>query len=197
MNRTYELMFIVRPDMADEDLEKLISNLESTVTASAGSIKSVDRMGKRRLAYVVRKFREGIYILLTIEGAGSVVHELERRLRVTEPVIKFLTVRIDEEQKRLDKIKKIREARRKAPPAPATEAGSDGKTNLAMSAFPGFTVLPGNGDGTFQPQLNYAAGSDPASVIYGDFDNNKKVDLAVVNSLSGDLTVLLNSCPTT
>ena len=52
MNRTYELMFIVRPDMADEDLEKLISNLESTVTASAGSIKSVDRMGKRRLAYV-------------------------------------------------------------------------------------------------------------------------------------------------
>src|ERR1700722_15453932 len=127
MNRTYELMFIVRPDMADEDLEKLISNLESTVTASAGSIKSVDRMGKRRLAYVVRKFREGIYILLTIEGAGTVVHELERRLRVTEPVIKFLTVRIDEEQKRLEKIKAIKDARRKAPPAaapaPAEAAG--------------------------------------------------------------------------
>ena len=95
MNRTYELMFIVRPDMADEDLDKLIANLESTVTSAAGSIKSVDRMGKRRLAYVVRKFREGVYILMTIEGAGTVVHELERRLRVTEPVIKFLTVRID------------------------------------------------------------------------------------------------------
>ena len=120
MNRTYELMFIVRPDMADEDLEKLISNLESTVTAAAGSIKSIDRMGKRRLAYMVRKFREGVYILMTIEGAGTVVHELERRLRVTEPVIKFLTVRIDEEQKRLDKIKAIKEARRKAPPAPVT-----------------------------------------------------------------------------
>ena len=126
MNRTYELMFIVRPDMADEDLEKLISTLETIVTSAAGSIKSVDRMGKRRLAYVVRKFREGVYILMTIEGAGSVVHELERRLRVTEPVIKFLTVRIDEEQKRLDKIKAIKDAKRKAAaPAPPAEAAGE------------------------------------------------------------------------
>jgi small subunit ribosomal protein S6 len=122
MNRTYELMFIVRPDMADEDLEKLISNLETTVTSAAGSIKSVDRMGKRRLAYMVRKFREGVYILMTIEGEGAVVHELERRLRVTEPVIKFMTVRIDEEQKRLDKIKKLRDAKRKVSAMPAAVA---------------------------------------------------------------------------
>ena len=142
MNRTYELMFIVRPDMADEDLEKLISNLESTVTAAAGSIKSVDRMGKRRLAYVVRKFREGIYILLTIEGAGSVVHELERRLRVTEPVIKFLTVRTDEELKRLDKIKKLRDSKKKASaqpvaaPAPAavTPATAEASAETPASA---------------------------------------------------------------
>ena len=80
-------------------------------------------MGKRRLAYIVRKFREGVYILMTIEGAGTVIHELERRLRVTEPVIKFLTVRIDEEQKRLEKIKKLRDARKKvsAQPAAAVE----------------------------------------------------------------------------
>ncbi len=123
MNRTYELMFIVRPDMADEDLDKLISNLESTVTSASGAVKSVERMGKRRLAYMVRKFREGVYILLTVEGAGSVVHELERRLRVTEPVIKFLTVRIDEEQKRLEKIKKLRESRKKMSAQPA--AGAD------------------------------------------------------------------------
>jgi small subunit ribosomal protein S6 len=123
MNRTYELMFIVRPDMADEDLEKLISTLETTITSAAGSIKSIDRMGKRRLAYMVRKFREGLYILMTIEGAGTVIHELERRLRVSEPVIKFLTVRIDEEQKRLEKIKKLRDAKKKvsAQPAPPAE----------------------------------------------------------------------------
>jgi small subunit ribosomal protein S6 len=90
-------------------------------------VKSVEKMGKRRLAYVVRRFHDGLYILLTVEGGGGLIHELERRLRVTEPVIKFLTVRIDEEQKRLDKIKAIKDARRKAPPAaapaPAEAAG--------------------------------------------------------------------------
>ena len=119
MNRTYELMFIVRPDMPEEDQDKLISTLEAAVTSSGGQVKNVERMGKRHLAYIVRKFRDGIYILLTLEGSGGLIHELERRLRVTEPVIKFLTVRIDEEQKRLDKIKAIRDARRKAAPAPA------------------------------------------------------------------------------
>jgi len=123
MNRTYELMFIVRPDMLDDDLDKLISTLESAVTTAGGAVKSVERMGKRRLAYAVRRFHDGIYILLTVEGGGAVVHELERRLRVTEPVIKFLTVRIDEEQKRLDKIKQLRESRKKvSSTAPAVEA---------------------------------------------------------------------------
>jgi small subunit ribosomal protein S6 len=127
MNRTYELMFIVRPDMVDEDLNKLISGLESTVTAAHGTIKS-EVWGKRRLAYTVRKFNDGIFVLLILEGSGAMVHELERRLRVTEPVIKFLTVRTDEELKRLDKIKKLRESRKKASAAPAAvtpEAGSE------------------------------------------------------------------------
>ncbi|HKN37400.1 MAG TPA: 30S ribosomal protein S6 [Terriglobales bacterium] len=133
MNRTYELMFIVRPDMADEDLDKLISTLESQVTTSGGTVKGVERMGKRRLAYTVRRFQDGMYILLTVEGSGALIHELERRLRVTEPVIKFLTVRIDEEQKRLDKIKQIRDARRKAAPAPATPEGG-GETAAPATA---------------------------------------------------------------
>ena len=119
MNRTYELMFIVRPDMAEEDQDKLISTLESAVGSSGGQVKNVERMGKRRLAYTVRKFHDGIYVLLTVEGGGGLIHELERRLRVTEPVIKFLTVRIDEEQKRLDKIKAIRDAKRRTAPVAA------------------------------------------------------------------------------
>jgi small subunit ribosomal protein S6 len=125
MNRTYELMFIVRPDMTEEDQDKLISTLETAVSSSGGKVKNVEKMGKRRLAYTVRKFHDGMYILLTFEGGGGLVHELERRLRVSEPVIKFLSVRIDEEQKRLDKIKAIRAARRKvsAAPAPAEPAG--------------------------------------------------------------------------
>jgi len=113
MNRTYEVMFIVRPDMADEDLEKLNSSLENHASGAGASVKHIEKMGKRRLAYLVRGFHEGIYVLLVVEGKGEVVHELERRLRVTEPVIKFITVRVDEEQKRLDKVKKLRESRRR------------------------------------------------------------------------------------
>jgi len=122
MNRTYELMFIVRPDMTEEDLDKLISMLQSIVPAAGGSIQKVDKMGKRRLAYTVKRFHEGIYVLMVVEGGGAVIHELERRLRVTEQVIKFLTVRTDEEQKRLDKVKALRDARKKVSAQPAAAA---------------------------------------------------------------------------
>ena len=118
MNRTYELMFIVRPDMVDEDLNKLIYTLGSSVTSVGGTIKS-EVWGKRRLAYTVRRFNDGIFVLLIIEGTGAMVHEVERRLRVTEQVIKFITVRTDEELKRLDKIKKLRDAKKKVSAAPA------------------------------------------------------------------------------
>ena len=128
MNRSYEVMFIVRPDMADEDLNKLISTLESSVTSAGGSAKS-EVWGKRRLAYKVAKFNDGIFVLFMIEGPGAIVREVERRLRVTEQVIKFITVRTDEELKRLDKIKKIRDAHKKtsvaAPAAATPEPGTE------------------------------------------------------------------------
>ncbi len=113
MQRTYELMFIVRPDLADEDVDKVVSTIETQVTSAGGAVKNVERMGKRRLAYLVRNFADGLYILFTIEGPGSAISEVERRLRVTEPVIKFVTVRVDEEQKRLAKVKAIRDSRRR------------------------------------------------------------------------------------
>jgi small subunit ribosomal protein S6 len=141
MNRKYELMFIVRPDMVDEDLNKLISTLESSVTSGSGTAKS-EVWGKRRLAYRVGKFSDGIFVLMVIEATGAVVHEVERRLRVTEPVIKFLTVRIDEELKRIDKIKKLRDAKKKvsaqpvaaAPAAPVTPPAPEAATETPASA---------------------------------------------------------------
>ena len=135
MNRNYELMFIVRPDMADEDLNKLISTLESSVTAASGIAKS-EVWGKRRLAYRVGKFNDGIFVLMLIEATGAVVHEVERRLRVTEPVIKFLTVRTDEEMKRLDKIKKLRDAKKKVSAQPAAAAAPVTPAIPATAAAP-------------------------------------------------------------
>jgi small subunit ribosomal protein S6 len=116
MSRVYEVMFIVRPDVAEEDVDKLIAGFSTTVTGGGGVVKTVDKMGRRKLAYLVRKFNDGNYVLLTIEATGPVVLELERRLRVTEPVIKFITVRIDEEEKRLAKVKALRGVRRKPTP---------------------------------------------------------------------------------
>ena len=121
MNRSYEVMFIVRPDMVEEDLNKLISTLDSTVTSAGGTAKT-EVWGKRRLAYKVAKFNDGIFVLMMIEGAGALVHEVERRLRVTEQVIKFLSVRTDEELKRLDKVKKLRDAKKKTSAMPAAAA---------------------------------------------------------------------------
>jgi small subunit ribosomal protein S6 len=124
-------MFIVRPDAAEEDIDKLIAGFSTTVTGGGGVVKHVEKMGRRKLAYMVRKFNDGNYVLLTIEAMGPAVLELERRLRVTEPVIKFITVRIDEEDKRLAKVKALRGVRRKvehaapaqaAPAAPAAAA---------------------------------------------------------------------------
>lgn len=108
MQRTYEVMFIVRPDLADEDVDKLVSTFETNIANAGVTLKKTDRMGKRRLAYLVRKFNEGNYVLFTVEAGGNAIHEIERRLRVSEPVIKFITVRTDVEQKRIDKIKAIR-----------------------------------------------------------------------------------------
>jgi small subunit ribosomal protein S6 len=82
-------------------------------------------MGKRRLAYDVKKFSEGQYVLFTLSSEGKSIHELERRLRVTEPVIKFITVRMDEEQQRLEKVRKIRASRAKRPAPEATPAEAE------------------------------------------------------------------------
>jgi small subunit ribosomal protein S6 len=131
--RTYEVMFIVRPDMVDDDLDKLVSTLEGNVTTAGGAVKNIERMGKRRLAYTVRKFNDGIYVLFTVEGEGKIITEIERRLRVTEPVIKFITVRVDEEQKRVEKIKKIRESK---PRGRGTQAAAAAPTPAGTETAP-------------------------------------------------------------
>jgi small subunit ribosomal protein S6 len=124
MNRTYEIMFIVRPDMEEADLDKLIEGFSQNITDGGGEVKTVEKMGRRRLAYTVRKFNDGFYILLVVAAPGSIIGEIERRLRVSEPVIKFITVRMDEEEKRLAKVRALRGTRRKlsAEPAPPPAA---------------------------------------------------------------------------
>src|SRR3954470_5287070 len=140
--RTYEVMFIVRPDLADEDVEKMVTTLEGNATQAGAKLKNTEKMGKRRLAYMVRGFADGNYILMTLEADGKAIHEVERRLRVTEQVIKFITVRVDETQKRVDKLAKLRAGKVKrsateqaaAPAAPVTPAAETTTAEAAPEA---------------------------------------------------------------
>src|ERR1700724_2433979 len=141
MNRTYEIMFIVRPDVEEAKLDKLIEGFSANVTSGGGEVKTVEKMGRRRLAYTVRKFNDGFYVLMTIAAEGKLITEIERRLRVSEQVIKFITVRMDEEEKRLAKVKAIRDTKvkRSAQPiaqpqqAPAAAPDADASSAAAPS----------------------------------------------------------------
>ncbi len=136
--RIYEIMFILRPDMPEEDVDKFIAQMENIVTSTGGAIQKVDKWGRRRLAYEVRRQREGQYILFTFEGGPATVREFERILKVSEPVIKFLTVRIDEELKRLAKLKEQRDKRAaRKPSAPqASQASQTSQASQQSSAAP-------------------------------------------------------------
>ncbi len=118
--RIYEELFIVKPDAPDEEVDAFIEQMRGVVTNAGGTVDKVEKWGKRKLAYRVEKFREGAYILFQFTAPAETVKEFERRLRVADLVIKFLTVRIDETLKRLEKRRKEREKRahRKATAAP-------------------------------------------------------------------------------
>ena len=120
--RKYEVLFIVRPDVAEEDVDKLIQGLEATITGGGGVLASTEKLGRRKLAYMVQKSNDGNFVLFHIESSGALIAEVERRLRVLEPVIKFISVRMDEEEKRANKIKALRAKRVKISAQPTQSA---------------------------------------------------------------------------
>lgn len=108
--RVYEVLFIVAPNTEEGDVETLITQMSDVVTNQGAQVTKVDRMGRRRLAYPIQKFNDGYYVVLTVEGTGAEIAELERRMRVTDMVIRFITIRIDEDLKRADKFRARRAA---------------------------------------------------------------------------------------
>ena len=118
MNRIYEEMFIVRPDATDEVIDPLVEIITKEVLSKEGTIDKVEKWGKRRLAYKLEKLDHGFYVLVQFSCPPSAVKEIERRLRVQDAVLKFITVRIDERLKVAEKRKKKADKRaaRKPPP---------------------------------------------------------------------------------
>jgi small subunit ribosomal protein S6 len=109
--RVYEVLFIINPNTEDTDVDALVSQLSDVATNRGARVAKIDRMGRRRLAYPIQKLKEGIYVVLTLEGNGSEIAELERRMRVSDAIIRYLTVRIDEDLKRAEKFRARRVAR--------------------------------------------------------------------------------------
>ncbi|HEV3375303.1 MAG TPA: 30S ribosomal protein S6 [Candidatus Acidoferrum sp.] len=122
--RLYDLIFIARPATPEEEINKVLSGIEHTCAEKGGKIEKTEHWGTRKLAYRVAKHREGIYVYQQIRtNHGELIAELERRLRVQDVVIKYLTVRLDEDLKRQKKLMGKREQRtarrpRRTPPTP-------------------------------------------------------------------------------
>jgi small subunit ribosomal protein S6 len=109
--RIYESLFIIKPDVPEEEIDQRLEALRTVLTGAGATVDKLDKWGKRKLAYRVDKYREGFYVLVQYTAGPEMVKEFERRLRVSDIVLKFLTVRIDETLKRLEKRKKQRDKR--------------------------------------------------------------------------------------
>ena len=142
--RIYEELFIVKPDAPEEEVDQFVEQLRTQLTSAGATVDKVDKWGKRRLAYRVDKYREGSYVLLQFTAGPETVKELERRLRVQDMVLKFMTVRTDQTLKRLEKRKKERDKRsaRRAEAAPAGPAPAQPSIAQQMNESP-TPAMPG------------------------------------------------------
>ena len=136
--RQYEVLFIVDPAADDDEVAKITENFKQIITDQGGSITKAENMGRRQLAYEILRKKEGTFVDIELEGSGKEIAELERRMRVSDRILRYLTVRMDEDRRRADKFKDKRarkaekrpfgsghSARRPAPEAPAAEDAAE------------------------------------------------------------------------
>ncbi|MCA1567189.1 MAG: 30S ribosomal protein S6 [Acidobacteria bacterium] len=135
--RIYEVVFIIDPATGEEDSTRLVENLQKIVTDQGGAITKSESMGRRPLAYRIGRNTEGHFMLFEIEGTGGEIAELERRMRVSDQVMRYLTVRVDEDRRRAEKFKerRIRKASRR-PEKGAGGRGQGGGNYAATAAAP-------------------------------------------------------------
>ena len=121
--RTYEVVFIVDPDVADDEVMKLSEGVQKIITGQGGSITKTEMMGKRQLAYEINHKKNGTYVLLEVEGSGAEIAEVERRMRVNDQILRYMTIRVDEDRRRAEKLKerRTRKAARKSGARGVTE----------------------------------------------------------------------------
>jgi len=141
--RIYELIYILKPNLPEEDTDAIVEQFTKVIEDGGGKIDKTDRWGKRRLAYKIQHEDEGYYVLVqySLEKDHDFSKEIERRLRVADSVIKFMTIRIDEDLARVEKLKKRRAVRAANKPAhsegrsrPRSAPAAPGKPSAAATA---------------------------------------------------------------
>ena len=127
-DRVYEILFIADANLGEPELDALAAQVQGFVEKEGGRVQKVEKWGKKRLAYVVKKQREAYYVLLVVEGGPNLTKEVERRLRVSDGILKFITVRIDDDLRKAERRKaqrtaadEKRRARQGSRTAPAVE----------------------------------------------------------------------------
>ncbi|HEX8097328.1 MAG TPA: 30S ribosomal protein S6 [Pyrinomonadaceae bacterium] len=130
--RIYEVVFIADASAPEEEVTRLADNLQQIITDQGGTITKREVMGRRQLAYEINHKREGVYVLFEVEGTGREIAELERRMRVNDMVVRYLTVRVDEDRQRAEKFKAKR-ARRASRRPMAASAGRGGASSSGAS----------------------------------------------------------------
>ena len=123
-NRTYEVMYIVDPETGADKITKLNDAVGKLIKKEGGEVVRMDDIGIRNLAYPIQKKVTGHYVLFEIDGSGQEIAELERRLRVNDMILRYITVRVDEDRRKADKVRAKRDARsaKRASFRPAAEA---------------------------------------------------------------------------
>jgi small subunit ribosomal protein S6 len=114
-------MFIIESSASDDDVTRLSDGLRQIITDQGGTVTRNENMGRRTLAYPINRKSEGIYVLFEVEGSGREIAELERRMRVNDQIIRYITVRVDEDRRRAEKFKAKRA--RKASKRPFASRG--------------------------------------------------------------------------
>ena len=132
--RVYEVIFIVDPDTQEDEMTRLTQNLSGVVTDQGGTITRNEVLGRRQLAYRIGRKNEGVYVLFEVEGTGSEIAELERRMRVNDAIMRYMTVRVDEDRQRAEKLRARRQRKAaKRPGFAAAAAGGGGGSAQSRS----------------------------------------------------------------
>lgn len=106
MNRNYEIGFVIDPEATEEDVKKVIDSVVEIVNKAKGNIENVDEWGRRRLGYPIRGHNEGIYTFITAAVGGAVFIDIERRLKLSEKVMRFIVYRLDDKMKKANRLTK-------------------------------------------------------------------------------------------